>query len=85
MSAHASDRTYWLIAIILAVITALEVAYPFVTEGITALNYYYMPILAVMSAMKFFLTLSSYFWKNNLRRITLDFLLCEHSVLKPLN
>ena len=54
MSAHASDRTYWLIAIILAVITALEVAYPFVTEGITALNYYYMPILAVMSAMKFF-------------------------------
>ena len=58
MSAHASDRTYWLIAIILAVITALEVAYPFVTEGITALNYYYMPILAVMSAMKFFLVVA---------------------------
>ena len=58
MSAHASNKTYWLIALILAVITALEVAYPFVTEGITALTYYYMPILAVMSAMKFFLVVA---------------------------
>ena len=66
MSAHASNKTYWLIALILAVITALEVAYPFVTEGITALTYYYMPILAVMSAMKFFLVVA-FFKKAELK------------------
>ena len=39
---------------IISGITALEVVY----DGFTALNYYYMPILAVMSAMKFFLVVA---------------------------
>ncbi len=58
MSAHASNKTYWLVALILAVITALEVAYPFATAGIGGLDYYYMPILASMSALKFFLVVA---------------------------
>ena len=56
--AHATNKTYWLIAIILAILTALEVAYPYATSGITSLDYYYMPILAIMSAMKFFLVVA---------------------------
>ena len=56
--AHASNRTYWLIALILAIITAVEVAYPYMTEGIRVLDYYYMPILAIMSAAKFFLVVA---------------------------
>ena len=56
--AHATNKTYWLIAFILAIITALEVAYPFVTEDYTALDYFYMPILAIMSAIKFVLVVA---------------------------
>ena len=52
---HASVATYWKIAIILAIITFGEVIYPFVTEDIIFLQYYYMPILAAMSLVKFFL------------------------------
>lgn len=56
--AHATNKTYWLIALILAILTALEVAYPYVTKDYTALNYYYMPILAIMSVAKFFLVVA---------------------------
>lgn len=57
-NAHATNKTYWLIALILAIITASEVAYPYVTKGIGALDYYYMPVLAIMSAVKFFLVVA---------------------------
>ena len=56
--AHATNKTYWLIALILAILTTLEVAYPYVTQGIEFLDYYYMPILTVMSVAKFFLVVA---------------------------
>jgi cytochrome c oxidase subunit 4 len=56
--AHATNKLYWWIAFVLAVVTALEVAYPYVTEGYKGLDYYYMPVLAIMSAIKFFLVVA---------------------------
>ncbi len=56
--AHATNKTYWLVALILAILTTLEVAYPYVTKGLEFLDYYYMPILTVMSVAKFFLVVA---------------------------
>lgn len=50
---HATIATYWKIAGILTVLTAMEVAYPFVTKGIDFLTPFFMPILAVMALLKF--------------------------------
>ena len=54
---HASVATYWKIAAFLAILTFIEVAYPYVTQDLQALNPYYVPVLAVLSAVKFFVVI----------------------------
>ncbi|MDJ0924977.1 MAG: cytochrome C oxidase subunit IV family protein [Acidimicrobiia bacterium] len=48
--AHPTPRLYWLIAIFLAVVTAIEVAVP----QIDALDPIKVPLLWILAALKFF-------------------------------
>ena len=48
--AHPTPRTYWLIAGILAVVTAIEIAVPY----IEALDPIKVPLLWALAAIKFF-------------------------------
>ena len=52
---HASIKTYYKIAVILTIVTVVEVIYPYATEGIPSLDAFYMPLLGVMSLFKFVL------------------------------
>ena len=51
--AHATDKFYYTIAVILAIITFAEVAYPYATHGTTALAPLFRPLLGIMSLVKF--------------------------------
>ena len=54
---HTTPATYVKIAIILAVITLVELAYPYATVDIKGLDQFYMPILGALSLVKFFIVL----------------------------
>lgn len=57
---HATAKQYIQLAVILTVITIVEVAYPYATESLTSLHNLYMPLLGVMSLVKFFLVVGFY-------------------------
>ncbi|PCI29132.1 MAG: cytochrome C oxidase subunit IV [SAR324 cluster bacterium] len=57
---HEKNIVYIKIAVLLAVITAIEVAYPYLTEDIKGLHQLYMPILGGLSAIKFFIVVAYY-------------------------
>jgi len=52
--AHPTPRTYWLIALLLGVITAIEITVP----GISALDPVKVPLLWALAAVKFFIVVA---------------------------
>ncbi len=53
-------KLYLQIAVILTVVTAFEVAYPYITEPYAALNSLYYPVLGILSLFKFVLVVAVY-------------------------
>ena len=57
---HSSIKLYLQIAVILAVITIVEVLYPYMTDHIEFLHPFYMPVLGILSLAKFILVVWFY-------------------------
>ena len=65
---HPTAKTYWLIALILAVITAVEIAIPY----IEALDPIKVPALLILGAMKFMIVVGFFMhlrYEKNLYKI----------------
>jgi cytochrome c oxidase subunit 4 len=64
---HPTPKTYWLIALVLAVITAVEIAIPY----IDALDPIKVPALLILGAMKFLIVVAFFMhlrYERNLYR-----------------
>jgi len=56
----AQKLMYIKIAVLLSAITAIEVAYPYLTAGVESLAPFYMPVLGILSSIKFFIVVGYY-------------------------
>lgn len=62
---HPGPKQYIIVGLVLAVITIVEVAYPYMTEGIESLNKLYMPVLGLFALTKFVLVAVYYMHLKN--------------------